>query len=106
VPPGEAPGSLFVIEPEIATDDPAPAPLEAHAMNPMLVIKMAMAMGGSLKRILLLGCEPATIGPEEGQLGLSEQVDAVVDDAVTLALTLVRRIREGDWPGGRRQCTA
>jgi hydrogenase maturation protease len=105
-PRGEAPGSLFVIEPEIATEDAAPPPLEAHAMDPMLVIKMAMAMGGRLKRILLLGCEPATIGPEEGQLGLSPQVDAVIDDAITLALTLVRRIREGDWPDGRRQHTA
>jgi hydrogenase maturation protease len=105
-PRGEAPGSLFVIEPEIAADDPGPAQLEAHAMDPMLVIKMAMAMGGSLKRILLLGCEPATTGPEEGQLGLSAQVDAVVDDAVALALALVRRIREGDWPGGRQLCTA
>ena len=52
-------------------------------------------MGGALKRILLVGCEPATLGPDEGQLGLSEPVQAAVDEAVTLVLDLVREIREG-----------
>jgi hydrogenase maturation protease len=95
---GEAPGTLFVIEPR--DDDNVPLlAIEAHAMNPVLVMRMAKSMGGSLGRILLVGCEPATFGPEEGQLGLSDPVAAAVDDAVDLALTLVRRIRDRIWPG-------
>ena len=52
----------------------------------MAVIRTAKSMGGPLKRILLVGCEPATLGPEEGQLGLSEQVESAADEAVTLVL--------------------
>ena len=55
----------------------------------------------ALGRILLVGCEPATLGPEEGQFGLSEQVEAAVDEAVTLVSNLVREIREGG-PACRR----
>jgi hydrogenase maturation protease len=46
-PHGEAPGTLYVIEPDLkALDDPeAPQPLvEAHAMNPVSVLRMAKAM--------------------------------------------------------------
>ena len=41
-------------------------------------------MGGQLKRVLVVGCVPATLGPEEGQMGLSEPVTAAVDEAVKL----------------------
>lgn len=101
-PRGEAPGTLFVIEPEVETGgaEEQAAALDAHSMNPLLVMRMAKSMGGTLKPILLLGCEPETLGPDEGQLGLSQRVAAAVDDAVDLALTIVRKIHEGDWPGG------
>jgi hydrogenase maturation protease len=95
---GQAPGTLFVIEPEDDENVPLLA-VEAHAMHPLLVMRMAKSMGGSLNRILLVGCEPATFGAEEGHLGLSDPVTAAVDGAVDLALTLVQRIREGIWPG-------
>ena len=62
----------------------------------MNVIRMAKSMGGDLKRILLVGCEPATLGPEEGQMGLSEIVAAAVDAAVALVASLVERIRNGE----------
>ncbi len=104
---GEAPGTLFVIEPDVDRAEASePAALDAHAMNPMAVIRTAKSMGGPLKRILLVGCEPATLGPEEGQLGLSEQVESAVDEAVTLVLNLVREIREGGPIAGARQATA
>ena len=63
-------------------------------MNPMNVIRMAKSMGGELKRILLVGCEPATLGPEEGQMGLSEPVAAAVDEAVILIEKLVEQNSE------------
>jgi hydrogenase maturation protease len=104
---GEAPGTLFVIEPDDDhAEGPESAALDAHAMNPMAVIRTARSMGGPLKRILLVGCEPATLGPEEGQLGLSEQVESAVNEAVTLVLNLVREIREGGPIAGARQATA
>ena len=95
------PGSLYVIEPDLNSLDRPEAgqtSVDAHSMNPMNVIRMAKSMGGDLKKILLVGCEPATLGPEEGQMGLSEPVAAAVGEAVTLIGSLVEKIQRGDWP--------
>ena len=53
-------------------------------------------MGGAPGRILIVGCEPADLGPEEGQLGLSEPVEAAVDEAVVLIEGLVSKLLDGD----------
>jgi hydrogenase maturation protease len=100
--PGEgAPGTLFVVEPDLQELNSAEAQagtFEPHGMNPLAVLRMAMNMGGQLKRVLLVGCVPATLGPEEGQMGLSESVTAAVDEAAKLVESLVTRILAGEWP--------
>ena len=101
-PHGQDPGTLYVIEPDLKVldnpEDPQAA-IEAHAMNPMNVLRMARAMNIELKNILLVGCEPETLGGEEGQMGLSAPVEAAVDDAVKLVESLVNRILNGERPG-------
>ncbi|MGH9544774.1 MAG: hydrogenase maturation protease [Terriglobales bacterium] len=100
-PHGQAPGTLYVIAPDLkALDDPeAPqAVVEAHAMNPMNVLRMARAMNIEVKNVLLVGCEPETLGGEEGQMELSAPVEAAVDEAVKLVESLVNRILNGDGP--------
>jgi hydrogenase maturation protease len=94
------PGTLFVVEPDLQDlNSPGQQGLvEPHAMNPMNVLRMANGMGGKLKQVLLLGCVPATLGPEEGQIGLSAPVTAAVDEAVKLVDSLVTRILAGEWP--------
>jgi hydrogenase maturation protease len=72
--------------------------VEGHSMNPLNVLRLAASMGGPLKRVLLVGCEPATLGPEEGQMGLSEPVEAALEDAVKLVESLITRILKGDEP--------
>lgn len=97
------PGTVYVIEPDLSLLDASEGSqvaVDAHSMNPMSVLRMAKSMGAPLKRILLVGCEPATLGPEEGQMGLSETVEAAVDKAVTLTEALVRRVLNGEWPLG------
>ncbi|MGH9704508.1 MAG: hydrogenase maturation protease [Candidatus Acidiferrales bacterium] len=100
--PGEGqPGTLFVVEPDVASLNSAGTPpglVEPHAMDPIQVLRMATGMGGQLKRVLLVGCVPTTLGPEEGQMGLSEPVTAAVDEAVKLVESLVTRILAGEWP--------
>ncbi len=100
-PRGGKPGSLYVIEPDLNELDVPGTPqaaVDAHSMSPMNVIRMAKSMGGELKRIMLVGCEPATLGPEEGQMGLSEPVAAVVEEAARLVESLVDKIQNGEWP--------
>jgi hydrogenase maturation protease len=100
-PRGGKPGELYLIEPDLnALDAPEvqQAAVDAHSMNPTNVIRMARSMGGELKKILLVGCEPATLGPEEGQMGLSEPVAAMVEEAVKLVESLVKKIQRGEWP--------
>jgi hydrogenase maturation protease len=94
------PGTLFVVEPdlkELKSGGTQPG-IEPHAMNPVDVLHMAARMGGHLKRVLVLGCVPETLGPEEGQMGLSGPVAAAVDEAVKLIASLVTRILAGEWP--------
>jgi hydrogenase maturation protease len=96
-PRGEEPGTLYTIEPgvdEIESIDGRGAMVETHGMNPMKVLSMVKSMGGQFKRILLVGCEPETFGPEEGQMGLSAPVEAAVDQAVRIVESLVERTRE------------
>lgn len=100
-PRGDAPGTLYVVEPELDSVNSPNGPqiaVDAHAMNPMNVLCMAKSMGAPLQRILLVGCEPATLGAEEGQMGLSEVVENAIERAVTLTESLVTRILNGEWP--------
>jgi len=66
--------------------------VETHGMNLLKVLGMVKSMGGEFKRILLVGCEPQTFGPEEGQMGLSERVEAAVDEAVKVVESLIAKI--------------
>jgi len=99
--PGEAaPGSLSVLEvhaDSLGSSESA-AVVEPHAMNPVNVLRLAARMGAKFQKIFLIGCVPATLGPEEGQMGLSEPVSAAIDDAVELVESLVLQIFRGDWP--------
>ncbi len=96
---GEA-GTIYLIEPDpIASNklEPVCAPLEAHGMNPMSVLRAVHAMGVKLGRVLLVGCEPAWTGSDdEGRLGLSDAVQAAVDEAVSMIETLVSKALSGE----------
>jgi hydrogenase maturation protease len=98
-PQGQPPGTVFVIEPDLDSVGNAEqqSVVETHGMNPMNVIRMAKAMNAPLKRLLVVGCEPETLGGEEGQMGLSGPVEAALDEAVRVIESLVNRILDGTW---------
>lgn len=50
-------------------------------MNLLSVLRMAAAMNGNLGEVLLVGCEPATLGGDEGQMGLSESVERAIEQS-------------------------
>jgi len=102
-PRGERAGTLYVIEPDLhnlGAIEEQPSAVEAHSMNPVNLLRLAASMG-ALKRVLLVGCEPGTLGPEEGQMGLSQPIEAVLDDAVKLVESLVEKILSGDKKLGK-----
>jgi hydrogenase maturation protease len=93
-PRGESPGTLFLLEPdpaELGSPSGDPGYLDGHAMNPMSVLRLARSLGGELGPVVVVGCEPATLGPEEGVIGLSAPVQAAVDEAVGLVESLIAR---------------
>jgi hydrogenase maturation protease len=96
---GGEPGTVYLIEPEPAPDSTGPGPddgtgamlasmtlLNAHGMQPDLVLSLAGTLGADAGRVLVVGCEPASL--EEG-IGLSAPVAAAVDDAVQMVTRLV-----------------
>jgi hydrogenase maturation protease len=84
---GEAPGTLYVLEPD-AGGGPGPDTIDAHGLTPDVVLAWLQRLGGQPPRVLIVGCEPATI--DEG-IGLSPAVAAMVDEAADLALALAEK---------------
>ncbi len=98
VPNRETPGTIYVIEPDVGEFENMPAEvsmLDAHAMNPMHVLRMAHAMGAKFNRLLLVGCEPETLGGDEGLMGLSAPVTAAIGKAAEVVESLIERISTG-----------
>jgi hydrogenase maturation protease len=103
-PQGQPAGTVYVIEPDLSDGAATPQGMvDAHGMDPMNVIRMAKAMNAPLKRLLVIGCEPETLGGEQGQMGLSGPVEAALDEAVAVIEDVVNRILEGTWQGSKEQ---
>jgi len=103
------PGTVYVIEPEPRppTDGDAAAPgltesmlFDPHGMQPDVMLGMTGMLGTEAGRVLVVGCEPASVA--EG-IGLSEPVAAAVDEAARVVMELVRGAgpaRPGGKPAG------
>ena len=107
---GEPPGTVYVMELS-AEHRPAPAPgggapvpvLDGHGMQPDVVLGMLDMLGADAGRVLLVGCEPASI---EARMGLSEPVTAAVDEAVRIVHGLVRAAGAGAGDGAGAEAAA
>jgi hydrogenase maturation protease len=98
VPGGQAPGTLYVIEPEIDEAASASAPPNMHQMDPVQVLRYVAMMGGKPPQLTVAGCEPESIVSEDMSSGMSPSVLAAVDPAVELVETLVGRLLHRDLP--------
>ncbi len=65
--------------------------LDGHGMQPDVVLGMLDMLGADTGRVLLVGCEPASI---DARIGLSAPVAAAVDEAVRIVRGLVRSAAE------------
>lgn len=93
LPRGNAPGTLYVLEPELRENRDTIA-VDAHSMNPVAVLQLVQAMGGQPTRVLVVGCEPATLEPDpEGNFILSAPVNTAVEEAVRMVEELITSTR-------------
>jgi hydrogenase maturation protease len=77
---GGAPGTLYVVEPDLTTTGGV---ADAHGMNLPVVFAAVRELGGQMPRMLIVGCEPASLEPG---IGLS----AIVEGAVPAAIEMIR----------------
>ena len=81
----EPPGTIGVLEPELSGDgDVLP---DAHDLDPVAVMGLLTGLGGSVGRMLVVGCQPSTM---QEQMGLSAPVEAAVDEAIRVVEKLVQ----------------
>jgi hydrogenase maturation protease len=103
-PRGGEPGTVTVLDVEAERRrDPATAAgalgasrlFDAHGMQPDVVLGVMDMLGAATTRILLVGCEPASV---EYRMELSEPVAGAVDEAVRVVQDLVAAIGRGELP--------
>ena len=81
----DTPGTISVLEPEVGGEgDVLP---DAHDLDPVAVMGLLRGLGGSVGRMLVVGCQPATM---QEQMGLSAPVEGAVEDAIRVVEELVR----------------
>ena len=92
-PRGEAPGTLYLVEPGIANSGhSARASIDPHSLDPIRVIQTAEALGGHPAQLYLVGCEPKELHPADGDAALSSVVQAAVPKAVEMIQSLVQEL--------------
>jgi hydrogenase maturation protease len=89
-PRGEAPGTLYVIEPDLEDIEMT---IDAHGMDPVKVLALARTLGAkSLPRTLIVGCEPQTrmsVQDERILAELTEPVRASLEQAIAIVEDLL-----------------
>lgn len=98
LPRGDARGTLTVMEADLgATGDASQVDesggFSGHLMTPAAVFSLVRMLGGQPRRVLIVGCEPESFGPEnEGRMGLSEVVEAAIPGAIEMVVELAWRL--------------
>ncbi|GII00138.1 hydrogenase maturation protease [Planobispora takensis] len=92
---GDPPGTVSVVELEAG----APTRLDAHGMQPDAVLALMGMLGRPPRRLLLVGCEPATL---EHRMGLSPAVERAVGTAMEAVVDLIERERTCAWESRER----
>jgi hydrogenase maturation protease len=94
---GEKPGTVFLIEPDINRLGELEAnAIDAHSMNPVAVLHMAQSLGEISGQLFLVGCEPAVLENDSGEIGLSPEVQKAIPQAIEMIESLVKNLLESE----------
>ncbi len=93
MPMGEPPGTVALVEPDrpdpSTLREPSEPMMDAHSMNPGIVLGLLDHLEAGVDRVLVVGCEPANL--DEG-IGLSPTAAAAVDVGVAFCCQLITEI--------------
>jgi hydrogenase maturation protease len=104
LPRGGEPGTLYVLDPDLDNLGQS-ANIAGHGMDPLQVLQLVRTMGGEPRNILVLGCEPLSLGDgNEADVGLSPVVEASVPEAIDLIESLL--VGHVAMEPGQPGCTA
>jgi hydrogenase maturation protease len=96
-PRGEPSGTVSLIEPDTANLEPMQSgTVDGHSMDPVCVLQMAHAFGGSPGKLYLVGCEPGVLDSPEGRFALSPSVQEAVPRAIEMIRELIRHLLTQD----------
>lgn len=93
---GDAPGTVYVVE--LDRSPASPPVLDAHGMQPDVVLDLVAMLGEDPGPVLLVGCEPAVL---DQRMGLSPAVEGAVGPAARAVLDLIAGLESG--PGSRKE---
>jgi hydrogenase maturation protease len=91
---GGEPGTLYVIEPDMADFEASIEDGDAinpHGMDPATVLRFVNVVGGFSGKVVVVGCEPGEV--DEVGLGLTPPVAAAVDGALKLVRETIDELR-------------
>jgi hydrogenase maturation protease len=91
---GGEPGTLYTIEPDLGGLETNGLMVDAHAMDPVQVLRAVKALrseGARQGRVLLVGCEPGELGGPEGWMGLTAAVSAAIEPAANMVESLIEK---------------
>ena len=97
-PRGEQPGTLYRIEPDekdFSTDLEQGGPIDPHGSDPVTVLRFVRSIGAWPGKVFIVACEPES-GVDDFEIGLSEPVNAAVDNAIELIDEIVKEIYESN----------
>jgi hydrogenase maturation protease len=86
---GGAPGTIYVIEPDLDADPSSNSLSDAHDMVIEHVFAMVRTLGGRLPRTLIVGCEAADVSE---RIGLSDAAEAAIPTAIEVIRGILRGI--------------
>jgi hydrogenase maturation protease len=90
---GGPPGTVYVLAPDQEDIDKpgngTGCSCDTHDMHSLGALRLVQTMGGKLPTLRIVGCEPASLGGEQGAMGLTAPVQAAVAEAAALVLNLI-----------------
>jgi hydrogenase maturation protease len=90
-PHGEAPATVYLMEIDLnGLPAESAVPHNAHSLDTIQALQMAQSLGNITAKIYLVGCEPAVLESDGGEIGLSENVRAAVPQALAMIESLAR----------------